>query len=166
MSAVKKRRRGATRIGRRGIDLIASFEGGRSADGMFRPYKDPVGVWTIGFGHTRGVSRNSKPLTLSQAKALLRKDLDEIYTPPVVEAAKRAGIRLYQRELDALVSAVYNLGPGILGSQRTLGAALRTRNRRKIADALLAYTWAGGKQLPGLVRRRAAERRLFLTGRA
>ena len=34
---------------------IATFEGGRSADGLFHPYQDPVGVWTIGYGHTAGV---------------------------------------------------------------------------------------------------------------
>jgi lysozyme len=149
----------ASKISPAGTHLIASFEGFRS-----KPYRDAVGVWTIGYGHTAGVTASSKPLTEPQALALLRRDLNRRYAPPVAKTAKAIGLRLNQHQFDALVSAVYNLGPGILDRGRTLGDALRSKNRHRIADAFLVYDKAGSppRALPGLTRRRRAERDLFL----
>lgn len=149
----------ATKISPAGTHLIASFEGFRS-----KPYKDAVGVPTIGYGHTAGVTMSSKPLTEPQALALLRKDLNRVYAPPVAKVAKQIGLRLNQNQFDALVSAIYNLGPGVLSSGRTLGDALRSKDRHRIADAFLVYDKAGNppRALPGLTRRRHAERDLYL----
>ena len=146
-----------TGISSRGVAFIASFEGGMSRDGLFRPYRDPVGVWTIGYGHTKGVGPNSRPLTKTQALKLLRKDLNEIYVPPVFRALRDAGMAPKQSIVDALSSASYNLGPGVLERGRSLGDAIRTRSKDKIADALLLYDKADGRRLEGLTRRRRAE---------
>lgn len=159
----KPKKKSATKVSSRGVKMIASFEGGMSRDGKFHPYKDAVGVWTIGYGHTAGVRSSSSPLTKAEAEALLKHDLNVKYAPPVAKAAKAAGVTLTQNEFDALVSAVYNLGPGILDRGRSMGDALRAKSRKKMAAAFPLYVKAGGKTLPGLVKRRAAERKLFLT---
>jgi len=150
-----------TRVSDQGAALIASFEGFRSS-----PYRDPVGVWTIGYGETRGIGPSTKPWTERYARQQLRRRLDRDYLPSVLVAAERAGVKLKQHEADALASLVYNLGPGVLSPGRTVGDALRSRNRSRLADAFLVYKRAGGQVLPGLERRRKAERHLFLTGRA
>lgn len=139
--------------------MIAQFEGGQSPDGRFRPYRDAVGVWTIGYGHTHGVSSASRPLSKQEALQLLRLDLDTKYAPPV----NALGLPLSQNQFDATVSAVYNLGPGILESRSSFGHELRAKHWQRAADALLLYDHAGGRQLPGLTARRKAERALFLS---
>lgn len=148
-------------ISSRGVDFIKEFEGFYP-----RPYRDPVGVWTIGYGSTKGVGPNSPGITEKQATARLRRELEERYVPPVRALTRSTGRALKQHEFDALVSAVYNLGPGVLEPRRSLGAALRARTlwRTRTARALKLYDKAGGRALPGLTRRRAREARLFLMG--
>lgn len=140
--------------------FIAEFEGGQSPDGLFHPYWDDNGnVWTIGYGHTSGVGRSTKPMTKKQALALLKKDLAKTYGP-AIDALK---LPLKRHMYAATVSAVYNLGAGILDEGRSFGTPLRQQQWRKAADALLVYVKdANGKVLLGLQRRRGAERDLFL----
>lgn len=78
--------------------------------------------------------------------------------------AREYGLNLNQGQYDALVSVVYNLGPGVLNADRSLGGALRRHNMQAAADAILLYDKAGGRTLPGLTRRRRAERAMFLAG--
>lgn len=137
-----------------GVALIAEFEGC-----ILRPYRDAVGVWTIGYGHTEHVGPHSPALPSKQAALeLLHNDLDHKYAPPVA----RLGVPLNQHQFDALVSLSYNLGPGILGKGHTLGAALARRDYAAAANAILLYDYAGGRKLAGLTRRRRAERALFV----
>lgn len=151
----------ATGLSDKGVRFIAEFEGFSS-----KPYRDPVGVWTIGYGSTKGVGPHSRSLTRAQARARLKREIDREYAPAVRVAATKAGRGLKQHEFDALVSAVYNLGPGILEPGRSLGDALRARVlwRSRTARALKLYDKAGGRALPGLTRRRKREARLFLKG--
>ncbi|HXN38691.1 MAG TPA: lysozyme [Solirubrobacteraceae bacterium] len=143
------------------INAVARWEGGRAKDGLFHPYRDSAGVWTIGFGHTAGVSAQSSPWTLKQAQAALSQELNDRYLPAIV----KRGLPLDQKQLDALASFVYNLGVGTLDAGRSIGDALRSRDwRRAAADAMLLYDHAGAKKLPGLTRRRQWERQLFLGG--
>jgi GH24 family phage-related lysozyme (muramidase) len=140
-----------------GIALIKEFEGFPFGG---RPYQDPVGVWTIGYGHTRGVGPNSPRITERQASALLQADLDRVYEPHVERLP--IATALNQHQFDALVSFVYNLGPGAIASDTGIGRALRARDWRRAADEMLRWNRAGGRVLAGLTRRRQAERRLFL----
>lgn len=150
----------ATRSSAACARMIAGFEGGQSADGRFYPYWDAAGgVWTIGYGHTEGVSSRSHSLSRPEATALLQRDLDRKYAPFVA----RLHLPLNQNQFDALTSAVYNLGPGVLGTNSTLGAALHRRDWHAAAKAFLLYDHAGGHALPGLTARRRAESRLFST---
>ncbi|HST54738.1 MAG TPA: lysozyme [Solirubrobacteraceae bacterium] len=136
-----------------GVVLVKSFEGF-----VGHPYRDAVGVWTIGYGHTEGVHQGSQPLTAAQAARLLQQDLDKRYAP----AVNALRVSLSQHQFDALVSFVYNVGPGGVGADTGVGRALRARSWRAAADHLLDWDKAGGRVLEGLRRRRVAERAMFL----
>jgi GH24 family phage-related lysozyme (muramidase) len=135
-------------LSRRGVRLIQDYEGFRS-----RPYRDSVGVWTVGYGSTKGVGPHTAPLNRAQASERLRSEVDAEYGA----AVKALHLPLNQHQFDALVSFVYNVGPGALGPE------LRARHWRRAADELLRWDKAGGRPLLGLTRRRRAERKLFLT---
>jgi lysozyme len=147
-------------------EFIADFEGGQSRDGLFRPYFDRVGrVWTIGYGHTEGVTRRSKPLTKKQAEDLLTHDLNHAYAPAVDAQLHAYHVRTLvgQNGFDALCSFAYNLGVGILSPIHTIGQALKKHDLKAAADAFLLYDHgANGLREPGLTTRRKAERKLFL----
>lgn len=133
----------------RGINLIKQFEGLR-----LTAYKCPAGVYTIGYGHTRGVKRGMK-ITEEEASAFLTADLRNS------EKAVERYDSVYhwnQNEFDALVSFTFNCGSANLRSLLRNGR----RNRSQIAETLPLYRKAGGKVLKGLERRRAAEKALFL----
>ena len=133
----------------RGINFIKQFEGVR-----LTAYKCPAGVYTIGYGHTRGVKRGMK-ITEEEASAFLAADLRNS------EKAVERYDSVYhwnQNEFDALVSFTFNCGAANLRSLLRNGR----RNRSQIAATLPLYRKAGGKVLKGLERRRAAEKALFL----
>lgn len=130
-----------------GIDLIKQFEGCR-----LTAYRCPAGVWTIGYGHTENV-KEGQTITSIYAETLLREDLIK-YEQKV---AKYNRYCWNQNEFDALVSFAYNLGSI---DQLTANG---TRSREVIAEKMVLYNKAGGKVLNGLIKRREAERKLFLT---
>jgi lysozyme len=135
---------------------IAVFEGDMAPDGRFHPYFDVHGkVWTQGFGHTDGVTLTSAPWTLRKAKRVLRRDLREVYSPPL-DALNLPGPHYYA----AILSAVYNLGVGVLDPTHDLGRHLHDRHWFRAVDSLDEYVKSGGKVLPGLVVRRNAEQAL------
>lgn len=135
------------KISQTGIELIKKFEGC-----VLHAYKDPVGVWTIGYGHTVGVKSGQK-VTQKQAETLLKEDL-KIYENHVA----KSGVKVNQNQFDALVSFTYNCGAGSL---KTL---LSGRSLNEVSKALLLYNKAGGRVLQGLVNRRKAEKELFDKG--
>jgi len=138
---------------KRGIELIKSFEGLR-----LDAYPDPGtggAPWTIGFGTTAGV-KPGQTITKERAEELLREDVKrfEGYVDRLVK------VPLTQGQYDALVSFVYNLGPGAL-ERSTLLDQLNRGDYDSAAEQFGRWVKAGGKTLAGLVRRRAAERALF-----
>ena len=137
----------------RAVELIAGFEGCR-----LEAYRCSAGVLTIGYGHTAGVKEGDTLASKEEAKALLRKDLAK-YGGYVNACAKNKIISfaLTQNQFDALTSFCYNCGNG------NLQKLVAGRDAAAIAEKLLAYNKAGGKVLPGLTRRREAERALFLS---
>lgn len=149
---------GAPSVAYRAAAFIAGFEGGQSADGLFHPYWDPDGrVWTIGYGHTHGVTSASRPLTLRQARALLADDLARVYMPPVLK------LRLpHSNMVVAVTSLVFNCGVGLLDPSHTIGAALHRRDWKAAGAAFTLYDRAAnGAVLLGLLLRRKAEQKLF-----
>jgi lysozyme len=132
-------------ISQAGIDMIKKAEGC-----ILHCYKDSVGVPTIGYGHTGGVYLGQ---TISQQKAedLLKQDLKRF-----VDAVNGLGLKLNQNQFDSLVSFSFNLGTG------NLKELVKGRSLSQIADTIPQYCHAGGEILDGLVKRRAAEKALFL----
>lgn len=150
-------RSAASSVSDAGVAFVAGFEGFRA-----RPYRNyPGEPLTIGYGETKGVTAGMV-WTRTKALAALRRRLNADYYAPVLRACKSAGFNPTQREADALASLVYNLGPGILQAGRSMGDALRSKSRARIAAAFLVYDKADGRTWPGLTRRRKAERAMFL----
>ena len=136
-----------------GIDLITSFEGCR-----LTAYQDSVGVWTIGYGHTSGVYQGMT-ITEEEAIAFLRQDLKTAEN--AVNNNVTYGIN--QNQFDALVSFTFNVGTGNFTSS-TLLKKLNAGDVNGAANEFDRWIYAGGQVLEGLVRRRAAEKQMFLSG--
>ena len=142
------------RISENGINLIKNFEGCR-----LKAYKPVAGeqYWTIGWGHYGPDVTQGMTITQEKADELLRSDL-LTYEAHVRRICNY--LTLNQNEFDALVSFTYNCGSGNL-SKLTKS---QTRTKEEIAEHIEAYNkGAGGVTLAGLVKRRKAEKELFLT---
>ena len=133
-----------------GIDLIKHFEGCE-----LEAYKCPAGVWTIGYGHIKGVQQGDV-ITEQQADDMLVEELEEYenYIHNLVSCP------LNQNQFDALVSWVYNLGSSNLQAS-TLLKVLNAGDYAGVPAQMLRWNKAGGKVLEGLTRRRQAEADLF-----
>ncbi|WP_447875217.1 lysozyme [Serratia fonticola] len=139
----------------RGIALIKSFE---SLE--LKAYPDPATggkPWTIGWGHTKGVKPGDR-ITEQQAEAFLTQDL-AVFELTVNSAVK---VPVTQSQFDALVSLAFNVG-GANFAGSTLVKKLNSGDPRGAADQFPRWKFADGKEMRGLVRRRAAERELFLS---
>lgn len=142
-------------IGEEGVSLIRAFEGFSSV-----PYVCPAGFPTVGYGHVvQAGERFETPLSAEEGEALLRRDL------PRYEAAvcRLIDMPLGALCFDALVSFTFNLGEGALAAS----TLRRLVNAGRLADAGAQFdrwVFAGARKLPGLVRRRAAERALWERG--
>jgi lysozyme len=134
-----------------GIDLIKRFEGLR-----LKAYKCAAGVWTIGYGHTRDVKPGAT-ITAHQADAILDVDLDAVER----QVMRNLAVSVAPHEFDALVSFTFNLGEAAL-ARSSLLRKLNTEDRAGAAEEFSRWRFAGGRELRGLVKRRAAERALFL----
>ena len=145
------------KISKTGIYLIKEFEGCHLA-----AYQDEVGVWTIGYGITNAdksitgttIKRGLK-ISQTTAEKWLEESLNRKYLPKVMKYDTRYNWN--QNEIDALTSFAYNIGSI---DQLTANGS---RSREIIAKKMLEYNKAGGTVYRGLVRRREAERKLFLT---
>lgn len=142
----------------RALALIKEFEG-------FEPeaYRDPVGVWTIGYGTTAGAGVGIVPkagmrITEAEAEAYLRRALDKFAAQ--IRPAIVGPIR--PNEFGAFLSLAYNIGPTAFKGSTAL-RLFNAGDKLGAADALTWFNKAGGKTLAGLVRRREAERDLFLS---
>lgn len=139
------------RCNEEGLDLIRRFEGLR-----LKADRCPAGVLTIGYGHTKGVN-DDDAITVETAERLLLQDVT------AVEEDMRGLIQrhLNDNQWSACVSWVYNLGATRIRASRTL-SLLNRGLFPEFSSALLTWNKAGGRELPGLTRRREAERELFL----
>ena len=162
------------------VELIQCFEGipdGDKSTVNIDAYLDPVGIWTIGWGHAipapgggwlRGAANEATAralypggITLAQAETLLRGDLVDTCR----DVQRLVSVALDDGQFGALVSFVFNLGAGSLGGS-TLLKLLNSGDYGRAADQFLA--WNKGRvngvlqSLDGLTRRRTAERAMFL----
>jgi lysozyme len=139
-------------------EFIGQFEGCHriKSDGLVWPYICPAGHWTQGWG--RLVGKDSLPITKAQADWWFRKDLMKyeqyVYnlSPIVFDEPERRQI--------ALTSFVYNLGPGNYRAS-TLKKRVDVGDWVRAKYEIQKWVFGGGKKLPGLVIRRAAEAALL-----
>lgn len=125
------------------------------------PYLCPAGVVTIGFGHTAGVKSGDGPLTYHEAEDMLVEDLEGIrdYLQDAIS------VKVTENRFIALISLAFNLGAtGVVRKCPKLLAALNRGDWDACASEFLDVVRAGGKVLPGLVKRRAAEAELMRRG--
>ena len=156
------------------LDLIKSFEGildGNPATSNLDPYLDPVGIWTIGWGHAivvgkdflRGKQNRAKAfalypcgLTIPEAETLLRADVMD----KCRDVDSLIKVSLNDNQYAAIVSFTFNLGVGNL-KQSTLLKKLNAGDFEGAANEFRKWNKAGGRVLAGLTRRREAEAALF-----
>ena len=133
-----------------GLELIKHFEGCETT-----AYQDSVGVWTIGYGHTKGVEEGQR-CSIEDAETMLADEMDE-YEGYINNMVK---VDLEQHEFVALVAWGYNLGPTNLG-ESTMLKVLNRGQFDRVPSEMKRWNRAGGQVLEGLVRRRTAESLIF-----
>jgi GH24 family phage-related lysozyme (muramidase) len=138
-------------INAEGLQLIKDSEGLELS-----AYKCPAGVPTIGYGTTSNV-KMGMTISKDQAEQFLKRDL-ESFEKSVSSLVK---VKLTDNQFSALVSFTYNLGAESL-AQSTLLRLLNSGDYPGAADQFPRWNRGGGQVLPGLVKRRALERSLFL----
>lgn len=139
------------RTSNNGIELIKHFEGCELV-----PYLCSAGKRTIGVGHVILPGEKLESITEKQAMDLLARDLAKFETM----VSGMVKVTLTQSQFDALVSFCFNLGPGNLKNS-TLLAKLNAGDEASAATEFKRWINAAGKPLPGLLRRREAEAKLF-----
>lgn len=135
-----------------GINLIKKSEGCR-----LTAYQDSVDVWTIGYGHTKGV-KEGDTITQAQADEFLIEDIK----PCENDINTHVHVQLTQNMFNALVDFAFNLGTGSLNGS----TLLKKVNAGLFQDAAIEFDkWihAGSRVLAGLLARREAEKQLFLS---
>lgn len=143
------------KINEKGKALVKRFEGLR-----LEAYPDPgTGghPWTIGFGHTGPEVKRGLVITPGEADRLLEKDLARFETG--VEAML-CGVPTTEDEFSAMVSLAFNIGLGNFATS-TLLKRHKAGNKIGAANSFLSWVFAGKKKLPGLMRRREAEKELY-----
>jgi lysozyme len=139
-----------------GLALIKRFEGFRS-----KAYRDATGIWTVGYGHT---SMAGSP-AVAAGFTVTRQQAGEILAADVEKFARQVEasllVTLTDNQFAALVSFAYNVGIGNFRGSSVL-RAVNARDFAAVPRRLQLWNKAGGRVLPGLVARRAAEAQLFL----
>lgn len=134
-------------------DLIKQFEGCH-----LKAYKCPAGVWTIGWGTTGPGIQEGLVISQHTADVMLKAHIQDIALD-LTDLLRPKSLK--QHQFDALISFIYNVGIGAF-KKSTMLVLIK---RDKMAEAALEFdkwTKSGGKVLPGLVKRRKAEKTLFI----
>ena len=147
-----QRKASGPQIGVKGLSLVKEFEGCK-----LTAYLCPANVWTIGYGSTGPHVRRGLTLTEKQADDLLQEDLDR-FEAAVAKHTKNTS----QNEFDAMVSLAFNIGTGGFARSSVLRRH-NAGNKNGAAEAFLMWNKGGGRVLNGLVRRREAEKQLYLS---
>ena len=116
-----------------------------------KAYKCPANVWTIGYGHTRGV-KIGQVITEAQADALLKGDI-----LVVEQFLNGLNITFTQGQFDALVDFCFNIGQQKLLNSTLLAKISVHASDDEIAEQFRRWVYGGGKKLDGLVKRREWE---------
>jgi GH24 family phage-related lysozyme (muramidase) len=144
------------------LRIIREFEGLR-----LEAYRDPVGIWTVGYGLTRlngGPVRQGDTITTVDAESLLRRELLDLFGPGLFALLPMAS-RWRPEQQAALLSWAFNVGLGAVEDSTLRKRLLAGVDPATvIREELPRWNRGDGDVLPGLVRRRAAEVALFTGG--
>ena len=166
------------KLSKAGADLMHRYEGCRN-----RPYLCPAHIWTIGFGHVlhqdqirlpmartenyTGMIRKEYPLREEHNRVWSQAEIDSLFAQDVA-SFERGVLRLApnlagrQGAFDAAVSFSFNAGLGNF-QRSTIRMKIGRYDWDGAAQAFMQWTKGGGRELPGLVKRRKAEVALFLS---
>jgi len=120
------------------------------------PYLDDVGVWTIGYGHTKNVDASTPPITEKEAEELLRQDLEGFERQLNIQFSG-----LSQNKFDALVSLVFNIGYPHFAKSRLYQLIIKNPKDKYISSEWIEFRNAGGIYFRGLLLRRLDELKLY-----
>lgn len=134
------------RISNRGLIRLQGYE-----KFVNHPYQDGYGTWTIGFGHTEGVTEDSPNITREQGVKLLMDDLQP------VEDYINENFSLNQNQFDSLCSLLFNMGTEKFNKTKLYEWLKKDPDDRHVAYEWIEFCLAGGKFSRGLIRRRAKE---------
>ena len=147
------------KISENGLAIVKAFESclRPAGNGKFKAYVDPVGVLTIGYGHT---NHHEPKFTASTVWTQLQCDVALAGDMATFEecVSRLVKVDLEQHEFDALVSWAFNTGGP---KTATLWKRLNAGDKASIPNELAKWNKGGGRELPGLTRRRKAEGELF-----
>ena len=144
------------KISQKGIDFIKSHEALR-----LKAYQDSKGVWTIGWGHTKGV-KPGDVITRAQAEQFIRDDfawVERTLNADLVTGRDKPLVT--QNEYDALCSLVFNIGSNAY-LDSTVRRKIKQGDKMAAARAFKMWVYSEHKFVQGLANRRADEVRLFL----
>ena len=161
-----------------GANLMHQYEGYRN-----KPYLCPAHIWTIGYGHVlyqeqirlpvirvngyTGMLRSEYPLKTEDNRVWTKEEIEKLFADDVT-SFERGVLRLAptllnrQGAFDACVSFSFNAGLGNF-QRSTIRIKTNRQEWQDAAEAFMVWVKGGGKELPGLVKRRKAERALYLT---
>jgi len=137
-------------IGAKGLALLKSFESCRLV-----AYQDGGGVWTVGWGHTP--AHQGQVISQAEADMILQRDLQAHDITPFLD-----GCATSQDQFDAMSSLAFNIGLEHFRNSTVLKRH-KLGNRIGAANAFLLWKFDNGKPVAGLLRRREAERKLYLS---
>ena len=166
------------KVSKAGEDLMHFFEGYRN-----KPYRCSAAIWTVGWGHAMyvdqlnlpnvrkegytGLLRSDYQLKEGDNRAWSKEELVELFKVDI-NSFERGVLRLspnlasHQSKFDSVVSFAYNAGLGNY-QRSTIRMKVNRGDWEGAAEAFMSWTKAGGKEVAGLVKRRKAEKTLFLS---
>jgi lysozyme len=136
------------------FEKIKEFEGCK-----LQAYQDAAGVWTIGYGHTYNVRQGDK-ISQQYADMLLQEDIEHVERHLIALHDPEVGCWT-KAQLDAVVCFAFNVGIQRWRTSTLRRYIMQGKPAQMIVEAWMSWVYAGGKQLPGLVKRREWESERF-----
>jgi lysozyme len=166
------------KLSKAGADLMHQYEGCRN-----KPYLCPAHIWTIGYGHVLYQDQIRLPMVSKEGQStMIRKEYplkqedNRVWSKEEIEKLFSDDVSLFERGVlrlaptlsgrqgafDACVSFSFNAGLGNF-QRSTIRMKVNRGEWEEAAEAFMQWTKGGGRELPGLVKRRKAEKALFLS---
>ena len=140
-------------------EMLKSLEGFSG-----EPYLCPAGELTIGYGHKIKGDEAFRRMSYQEAEALLREDVDGVWSLLKNTIEEKVFNGLGVNQLGALISFVYNIGEGNWRKSTLLKKLNSGVGLKELALELERWVYVDGKKNSGLIKRRRAEKELFLSG--